>query len=289
MGKRMAHGEREQDNDLSQHKRVKVVSEDAKILTSGKLDVETGQRSAFPTDSTGDFAEGDVPLNAFDYIASVRREAAKRPSFVHNGRTSYVVPKGRGPVRSYEEDSGPQTYSTVKSQTVQSSSLYPQPAETRYQLDLEWYAQFIENFRSCKLTIVDIPSCKPSVALPNTMAKWRVFMLDGQHPPTVSLVKSLSTGTMITLIGYQTKWLSTKINESLTQWIYSLLLCLPLILEGQDVAVLRDMAKKSIQIRTIPHKALDEMTAYTLDTIVSVVSGCYGQNDLVKLRQEALN
>jgi Survival motor neuron (SMN) interacting protein 1 (SIP1) len=282
----MSRDKRRNPNGLrSGSKRVRVYS-DAQPRTSGELDLESGQRSAFPTIQCTE-VKGDVPLNPTDYIALVRSEAAKRPPFVWSSGNSLVVPAGRRTLKSYEDgvslNSAPASGSKLVSQSGTIRTTLP------YAIDSNWHFLFIEKFehvKECALSVSAEGMQTPAVVIPDTMAKWRLFMLDDAHPPTLSLVKSFSVGTIVTLLGYQTKWISTRLSERFTQWIYSLLVCLPSVLEGKDIAILREMAKKSIKIRIRPDKPLDTNTCYALDMIISIVAGYYRQHDLAVIGQK---
>lgn len=268
-------------------KRIKFdLNENGK--STGYLDADSGQRTAFPTEKTSQQIE-HVPLNPMDYISLVRREAASCPPFVWSSESKIAVPSGRNALKPYEEESMSKSPRAMKTSTKLQHCNETHMVHPPYIIDEDWHVAFIENFCHIKeyaLSMKVNGKCEdPGMIIPDTMAGWRVFMLDDSHSPSLKLVRSLSLGTTITLLGYYAKWLCPKISDSLTQWIYSLLVCLPVVLEGRDVAVLREIAKKSIKLRTNPSKLVDTVTCYILDVIISVVAGYYRQSDLAIIQK----
>lgn len=254
-----------------------------KVITAGPLDPEVGQRAAFPeVDMMNAGPITGPPLNVEDYLSSVRREASERPSFVVSRKDKLardpVVPKGRGKLRSYDEDNnGRGTNGSRKEVPAKNTT------SCGVVIDRAWRNAFMEQFKRTKGEISKIDkNTDVNIELPQTFSKWRQFILAPENRPRVSLLKRLDHELVMRLIGYCHKWVSSKMAPELAQWIYSLLVILPdEIMVGEDISVLRQLAKKCIQVKSNPHWQLDAVTAYTLDLVVTVVTEEYKQLDLL--------
>lgn len=252
--------------------------------TSGPINVDTGQRSAFPvaTEDDDDDME-NPPLNAMDYLRRVTKEANTRPSLVYVQRPQKprVVQFGGRTLKSYA-DSGPET--TVP-------PIVQQPAKpiietTSLTVDASWYRSFLTTYSHAKLALSKLPKTsfphKYSGDMPQTASKWREFFLNAENTPTVSLVKSFDHELLFKLIRYGQKWMSASMSPLLSRWIYALLVRLPETLMGEEIAILRELAKKCILIRKNPSQSLTPTTQCCLDMTVCVVAGFYSQKDLIK-------
>lgn len=258
--------------------------------TSGPINVDTGQRSAFPILASGSNPNMDnPPLNAMDYLSRVNKEASARPSIVHVNRPAQTLPPrvvqfGGRTLKSYSDNPAPVTVPSPSSAHQPQSA--PQPP-TALTVDLTWHTAFLGSFAAAKAALNSAPN-RPlpdryagPEALPQTLSKWRQFFLDPANLPIVSLVSSFPHPLLIKLLGYCQKWVSGNMSPLLARWIYALLVRLPDTLTGDEVAVLRDLAKKCILVRNNPLQPLSETTKFCLDTTVSIVAGVYSQKDLI--------
>lgn len=262
-----------------------------KAQTAGPINLDTGQRSAFPVLSFGGNGNMDnPPLNAMDYLSRVTKEASARPSIVHVNRPVQSLPPrvvhfGGRTLKSYSDDPtpvvGPSPSTADKTQSAPQLS-------TALTVDLTWHTVFLGSFTAAKAALNSAPKHSLPAryagadAFPQAFSKWRQFFLDPANPPVVSLVLSFPHPLLIKLLGYCQKWVSGNMSPLLARWIYALLARLPDTLTGDEVAVLRELAKKCILVRNNPLQPLSETTTFCLDTTVSIVAGVYSQKDLIE-------
>ncbi|CAB4389478.1 unnamed protein product [Rhizophagus irregularis] len=98
--------------------------------------------------------------------------------------------------------------------------------------------------------------------------------------PRVSIVSRIDQTTTITLLLYHTKWLSNGITIAQSQWLFALLLRVDKLLTPNQMATLRQLCKKCIQIRQKTDKE-DLITLASLDMIIIIVRKYFGQKDLL--------
>ena len=245
-------------------------------FTAGPLDKDVGQRPVFPISSKASQIIDGPPLNAMDYLEIVRKEALSRPAFVSAPENfKSTVPIGRKALISYTEDV---IKSVDRSVFTNAKPLNP---ELSYSVNLEWHNAFMTQFKKYKGQAKEQELAKLHIELPQTFSKWRVFVMDAKNVPSSSLVSSFDHQLKIRLLGYFNKWVSSRISDELSCWIFAILLSLPDVIVGEEVAVLRDLSKKCILINSNPHRPMTITTKYTIDMIVSVVAHYYGQRDLV--------
>ena len=290
-----------------------------KSHTSGPIDFDTGQRSAFPIPVSAPTSNLDgPPLNVMDYLSRVNKEASARPCIVHISRPQLqqqnqqlqqpqlqilhnVVQFGGRTLRSYSDDL-PLPIPTSRPPEVlvidipaSSSVTIPTTRSESLIIDLTWHNSFLDTFRKARSTLaktntnanmnIALPDryTDPN-ALPQSFSKWRQFFLDPENPPIVSLVTSFPHALLLKLLTYCQKWVSGNMSPLLGRWIYALLVTLPDTLTGDEIAVLRDLAKKCIAVRNSNRAAqplLPQSTVFCLDMTVSIVAGFYAQKDLI--------
>lgn len=268
--------------------------------TSGPLDVGTGQRSAFPVQpNLGSINLDNPPLNASDYLRRVSKEANDRPSIVHVKRPQLqsqpqpprIVQFGGRTLKSYSDDPIPASIALSQTPTVTATTpAAPTTPATSLTINLDWHKSFQATFSATKSPFNSISNhhhlplparyADPN-SLPQAFSKWRQFFLDPQNPPIISLLASFPHALLIKLIGYCHKWVSGNMSPLLARWIFALLARLPDTLTGDEIAVLRDLAKKCVLVRNNPLQSLAQTTTICLDMTVSVVAGYYGQKDLI--------
>ncbi|CAB4412459.1 unnamed protein product [Rhizophagus irregularis] len=98
--------------------------------------------------------------------------------------------------------------------------------------------------------------------------------------PRVSIVSRIDQTTTITLLLYHTKWLSNGITIAQSQWLFALLLRVDKLLTPNQMATLRQLCKKCIQIRQKTDEE-DLITLASLDMIIIIVRKYFGQKDLL--------
>lgn len=99
------------------------------------------------------------------------------------------------------------------------------------------------------------------------------------HDPTVELVSNMDHELTIKLLIYSTKWLSPRIPQRLSQWMYAIMTRVSEPLEASDVSVLRDLAKRA---KTLSNRdQLDDTTLFTLQFVITIVGAVFGQRDLL--------
>lgn len=151
-------------------------------------------------------------------------------------------------------------------------------------------------------TNTSVSSSSSSNPVATNFNEWKKFLtVESKISPSPSLLYYLDITFNFRLIDYACKCLSKNISGQLSKWIYALLLKLPDTLEADDIALLRDLAKKCINIKNKSKSkgkgksatmvnsikssgevVLDPTTSMCIDTTVSIISGYYGQLDLIK-------
>uniref|UniRef100_A0A060T050 ARAD1C09988p n=1 Tax=Blastobotrys adeninivorans TaxID=409370 RepID=A0A060T050_BLAAD len=269
-------------------------SEPVKGVTSGPVDVESGQRSAFPVANTNnDGAVSGPPLNVSDYLLAVRAEAQARPSFVASEQ-NFRSHSDRI-LRSYDGDyinSSPGSRPEPRPEPRAASSESSEPDLTRpVVISKQWHDQFVKQFTEVHGALADrvkyrsdLGPADGAIELPHTLSKWRQFILTPVNAPTLKILQQLDHMTVVKLLGYCRKWASARMDPNLGKWIYALLIKLPHVVTGEEVSILRQLAKKCLCIRNNPHDELDPVTQYTLDMILCVVGDIYGQSDLIIIK-----
>lgn len=260
------------------------MSKSNSAYTSGPINADTGQRSAFPIPAgTAPSNLENPPLNAADYLNRVNKEASSRPCIVHVQRPQQqrVVQFGGRTLKSYSDGPTPTAAVPVVHQTT------PPAVAKTFTADMTWYRSFLITFKHAKSTLLSLPHTPlpkrysdPEV-IPQTASKWREFFLNPENPPTVSLVNSFDHALLMKLIAYLHKWVSASMSPLLSRWIYALLVRLPETLTGDEIAILRELAKKCILVRNNPSQPLTQVTICCLDMTISIVAGVYSQKDLI--------
>lgn len=151
---------------------------------------------------------------------------------------------------------------------------------TEQQNDVDsFHSAVVEEFRLQRDQLpeagtLDIPS---GFIFPLTFTSWRQYMMT--HDPTVELVSNMDHELTIKLLIYSTKWLSPRIPQRLSQWMYAIMTRVSEPLEASDVSVLRDLAKRA---KTLTHRdQLDDTTLFTLQFVITIVGAVFGQRDLL--------
>ncbi|KAF9930986.1 gem (nuclear organelle) associated protein 2 [Linnemannia zychae] len=98
--------------------------------------------------------------------------------------------------------------------------------------------------------------------------------------PTPQFLIRLNQGHLIQLLKYHLRWLAENdIQEQEGKWLYALFLKLDPLVESDQVAILRNIAKKCAQIRSHFNSESGSRLA-TVNMIITIVARLFGQEDL---------
>lgn len=240
-----------------------------KQYTSGPLDPYSGQRSAFPIGKLS-ILNSDLstpPVNVADYLARVQKEANEIPAVT-------CVTKSC---------SSSKTVTSSHSNTTSRGFGHQETMK----VNAKWYRQFVKaTFPATRARLLlqsaGGKSSKSIVQknLPQSLVDWRKYLIT--HTPSSLFLHALPHSVLLTLLQYACKWTTANMPLQLCSWIYGMLVALPDTLDGQEVSLLRRLAKKCILVQTKHEKLVVEVQCFLTFT-VSVVSGIYAQSDLIEL------
>lgn len=219
--------------------------------TSGSLDEETNQRSAFPqidNNSASESLEYDIPLDGLDYLATVREEARKLVPFVAARRE----PETREtiPLRKLEIEADKKSFDPF----------------LRYLLNIidkegERLEQYMES------------SSLDASILPKDLQQWRVYI---EHKaPCWAILAVVDLATVLEILESLSSWLEKDAIDLQSQWIFCFCYKLPELLNGEDISTLRSVLK-SLRSTHTSFPAL-QMSASALQAVLVYR---YGQKDL---------
>lgn len=240
-----------------------------KQYTSGPLDPYSGQRSAFPIGKLS-ILNSDLstpPVNVADYLARVQKEANEIPAVTCVSKSC----------------SNSKTVTSSHSNTTSHGFGYQETMK----VDAKWYRQFVKaTFPATRARLLlqsaagKSSKCIVQKNLPQSLVDWRKYLIT--HTPSSLFLHALPHGVLLTLLQYACKWTTANMPLQLCSWIYGMLVALPDTLDGQEVSLLRRLAKKCILVQTKHEKLVVEVQCFLTFT-VSVVSGIYAQSDLIEL------
>lgn len=219
--------------------------------TSGPLDPEFGQRSAFPIGSDITIPEGE-PTNGLEYVLKVRKEAEDMARKII---TQDVEPPSKRPMRrhnlptqklEYDEKSNFIVYEYMKSTFGIESprSFFDFVAEAR---------------EAVKTRAVDANNC-------NSQATWKEFIMENE--PIM-----MDHSTNLRIIKYLARWGQHQWTLSMSKWAWIAVLRLPELLTADETALLRDLVRAG-------QLAKDEEELQFLNAVARVAVDNYGQADL---------
>lgn len=226
--------------------------------TSGPLDHTFGQHTAFPISTTEDPEERSV----FEYLSSVRNEA-------ENDRCFFYVDRKADSLN-----------------TSVRAGLNPQPPTEVIFIDQEWAKSLMDRFLQIKANIEShqLDLSDTSYAVPSSAALWRTTLFKDPPPLIESFFLVLDHPTVIKLIVYFTKWLSTSTNENLSKWIFLTFLRLDCLLDSDETCIVRDLGKKAQKIlQKTSGRDIPPVAKYTIEMVLIIVGEYYGQRDLLIL------
>ncbi|KAG0292710.1 gem (nuclear organelle) associated protein 2 [Linnemannia gamsii] len=102
---------------------------------------------------------------------------------------------------------------------------------------------------------------------------------EGVSPSPQFLIR-LDQGHLIQLLKYHLRWLAEDdLQEQEGRWLYAVFLKLDVLVESDQVAVLRNIAKKCARIRSHFHSDSGSNLA-TVNMVITIVARLFGQGDL---------
>ncbi|KAF9156408.1 gem (nuclear organelle) associated protein 2 [Linnemannia schmuckeri] len=102
---------------------------------------------------------------------------------------------------------------------------------------------------------------------------------EGMSPSPQFLIR-LDQGHLIQLLKYHLRWLAEDdLQEQEEKWLYAMFLKLDVLVESDQVAVLRNIAKKCARIRSHFHSDSGSKLA-TVNMVITIVARLFGQEDL---------
>lgn len=231
-------------------KRVKLDNE--KSYTKGPLDETFGQHAAFPVGEEG-------PSEVHEYLHKVRQEAL-------NDRSFFYV----------ERDSSSSKPMEVEDEVEDAN-------ESHIVINEKWKHNLLSRFMNLKETLTPdtITGDTSNIPVPQSASAWRTYVFQNPPPPIAYFFNSLDHPTVIKLVVYFTKWLSASTPETLSQWIFTVLLRLDKLLDSTETAIIRDFGKKARKLADKREKADRSVGQFTIDMVLVIVGEYYGQKDIL--------
>lgn len=229
--------------------------EEVSRYTSGPMDHTFGQHTAFPTTEAKDPEDRSV----FEYLSSVRTEAENDRSFFYVDRK-------------------------VASETTCDVSPNPQLNSDPIYIDQEWARSLLDRFLQLKESIKTerFDPSEPKYSVPTSAALWRTHVFENPPPPIEVFFLLLDHLTVIKMIVYFTKWLSTSTNENVSRWVFLMFLRLDSLLDFDETSIVRELGKKAqkILLKT-SGRDIEPMAKFTIEMVLVIVGEYYGQRDLL--------
>uniref|UniRef100_A0AAY4B9W8 Gem-associated protein 2 n=1 Tax=Denticeps clupeoides TaxID=299321 RepID=A0AAY4B9W8_9TELE len=258
-----------------------------------KSDVEELMPRLLPLES-GDLDDLDFsepPRNPQDYLRQVQREASLCPDVV----VAQIDPK-----------------KLKKKQTVNASITGCQAAPAGFSPSLKWQLKQVSNFSEVRQRVHKhrqhwrSQTLDDNVVVPNSDDEegWKIFCL-GENvylnspptleetnapgldyvkvtgfPPFLSIVSRLNQATISAVLEYLMTWFSERsFVPQLGRWMYALLACLEKPLLPEAHSLIRQLARRSSEVRaTLEIKDDDRLSP--LNLIICLVARYFEQNDL---------
>ncbi|OAD75861.1 hypothetical protein PHYBLDRAFT_142846 [Phycomyces blakesleeanus NRRL 1555(-)] len=209
-------------------------------------------RQAMPITKSRATLVNGIPANGEDYLLHVRQQASRCAQTV-------VAPHPKHP----QNISLPSKYSFSFDTVTTPSHLLPSK---------EWQDSFGRSF-NCKP-----PQKAPPIPMSNKN-EWYTFCYTGV-PSIVQLscVEHMSQRLILRLLSYFKEWL-TDMTEKESIWIFTLLVYLDPVMCADSTSLLRELSRKSIEIRNTKTEQDDNLVR--LNTIITIIAKAFGQADLI--------
>ncbi|PRT52798.1 Survival of motor neuron protein-interacting protein yip12 [Wickerhamiella sorbophila] len=218
--------------------------------TSGRLDPQFGQRSAFPIESDIVATEGE-PTNGVEYVLKVRQEAEEMAQRVIDSEPAVKRiakrPASTTPVLDYDESADYKVFEYTK------QALGVEGGRTL----LELYARGREVVNN-----KDIEPCDC-----DSQATWKEYIQE--NPPL-----TLDHSSNLRVIKYLARWGRQRWTVSMAHWAWITVIRLPEVLTADEIALLRDLVRAD--------ETEEEDIRQFLDAIRRIAVDQFGQADLRK-------
>lgn len=203
-------------------------------------------------------------LRVFDYLKSVKEEADAISFYPRDSLSQDEM--------EYEDYQEIEEYEGDSQETIEVDPLS--------RIESPWERNFLGEFLQLKQNILDEPHTTTRWASPETSGQWRKYMTENP-PPSYEIIRNIEHVTTIRLIANLTSWLSTKVNDNLSLWIYTLFLRIDNVLDYNDCAVIRGLGKKALRLLTVSDSSKNTPIAqYTFQFILLIMYHYYHQKDI---------
>ncbi|KAI9293272.1 hypothetical protein K502DRAFT_343286 [Neoconidiobolus thromboides FSU 785] len=234
------------------------------------------------------------PVDGMEYLLMVRNDAKSLPN---------VVRKQPPPTQNIIYESSPLPSASSKRISHYVSLLhnnsYSEP-KTNDNIDAEWQCNLLTKFKQQKesfhnhLRNFEANEIETDFPLKGKEKSFFTNQTDGKFKtPTPKLLAQLKYPHLIILLRYfaNSESFSSGLGPELisseqSQWLYSLLLRLDDLLEADTVALLRDLARRCLELRNndltrkFSSEVIEEHIKYC-NTIITLVAYHFGQRDLL--------
>ncbi|KAI1319442.1 gem (nuclear organelle) associated protein 2 [Mortierella claussenii] len=126
-------------------------------------------------------------------------------------------------------------------------------------------------------------SLSPSISTSKAASKSNLQQQQSTHGgilPQPQLLARLNQGNVIQLLKYHLRWMAEDdVTDQQGKWLYALFLKLDPLVESDQVAILRNLAKKCARIRSHLNSDSGSKLA-TVNMVITIVAQLFGQNDL---------
>lgn len=111
---------------------------------------------------------------------------------------------------------------------------------------------------------------------PESFTAWRAYVMS--HEPSLHLVSNLDKELTLRLVVYSTRWLAASTPAQISNWIYSLLVRVPEVMDHSDVSVVRELGVRAKKFHD--RDELPQDTRILCATILCIVGDFFNQRDL---------
>lgn len=273
----------------SREKELSSESSETGTFTQGPLDSTFGQHAAFPITQLDE--DIDTTMSVQSYMELVRQEAERDSCIYYAERSENEHSNGEDekgsdilPVNSPDNDKSDHNL-TPCGKNMEHSNEWGMELIREFLRLKEDIAKYVETEKQKQQSESDLENNKESttpIEIPETATAWRQYIVNNPPPPLSFFFFTLNRPTIIKLLIYTTKWLSANSNNNLSKWIFLLFLRLDNLLDHTDCAIVRDLAKKAIKIKsTFKPEDINETSKYTIEMVIIVVGEYYRQRDLL--------
>jgi hypothetical protein len=217
-----------------------------------RLEKDSLLRKALPTASTE--SPTSIPLDGFQYLAMVQKEASKIPDVLvaHINVTEH-------PERLHDALNIP---------SLQSSA----------HISKTWFNAFIQNYKLLKMKLLKIQNKKIMLDLKTEAAWKKVLYTDQSLEPTTSVLSKINHTLALKLVKYHCFWIQKDFSILKCQWLFCLLLIVDPLLTADQICILRNLARNLL---VCTPKSNSENAG--IQMILSIISGIFGQKDFIQI------